>query len=136
MTQPVFFSDVVTALRSMLLDDLPDWGYSGIPVVSMVPNPRPAMFVRLFRTGGPRLNMVADDAQITVESWANEDTDAHDLAQAVRGLIYATRGTSTGGLSIYRVQEFAGPGWLPDSFSDQPRFTQTFSVAARGVASI
>ncbi len=136
MTDPVFFADVVSALRSALLDDLPDNGYSSVPVVSRVPATRPTTFVRLFRTGGPRMNLVADDAQVTVECWSDTDTDAHDLAQVVRALIYSYRGSIIGGVTVYRVRELAGPGWLPDPLSDQPRWTQTFTVATRGVASL
>lgn len=136
MADPVFFTDTVSVVRSILLDGLPDHGYPSTTVVSRVPNPRPTAFVRVMRTGGPRMNLVADDAQVTVESWADEDTDAHDLAQVARALVVAARGTVVDGTTVYRVTEVSGPAWLPDGISDQPRYTQTFTVATRGVGSI
>lgn len=136
MTAPVFFSDTVTVVRTLLLDGLDDHGYGSVAVVSRVPNPRPTSFLRVFRTGGPRMNLVADDAQVTVEAWASTDTAAHDLLQAARGLIVAARGTVVDGTTVYRVAEVSGPAWLPDPLSDQSRYTQTFTVATRGVGSI
>lgn len=103
-------------------------------VGTRVPNPRPGRFVRIRRIGGPRLNLVADNPQLSVESWAPTAEQAADLAQLCRGLILAMRGTTVAGVAIYRVNEFAGPAELPDPTSDQPRYVQTFEIAMRGTA--
>jgi hypothetical protein len=88
----------------------------------------------VFRTGGPRLNLVVDSAQVTVEAWAADDVAAHDLAQAARAVIGGMEGTSVGGTLVYHVDEFSGPGNLPDPESNQSRYTWTMSVNTRGVA--
>lgn len=104
----------------------------GVKVGAAVPNPRPARFVLVRRTGGPRGSYVHDLAQMTVECWATKEADAHDLSQVVRGHLHRLRGTRQAGVAFYRVTEFAGPASLPDPLSDSPRYTQTFQLALRG----
>lgn len=102
------------------------------PVRNKVPSPRPDSFVRILRTGGIRLGVVADNAEIVVEAWALTVEAAHDLAQLARRALHAAQGTVVDGTSVYAVREISGPGELPDPLSDQPRVTQTFTVATRG----
>ena len=102
------------------------------PVRSRVPNPRPATFVRVIRTGGPRRNIVTDQPTLTVESWASTCEAASDLAQRARQALHNLVGTQVDGVPIYRVDEASGPADLPDPLSDQARYSQTFSVALRG----
>ena len=98
-----------------------------------IPTPRPARFYRVIRTGGVAgRNNITDQAQITVESWGTDEDDAIDLAQQARARMHQARATVVDGTPIYRVDELAGPAWQPDPDSDQPRFVQTFVVAARG----
>jgi hypothetical protein len=97
-----------------------------------IPNPRPATFVTVIRTGGPKRNIVTDQAQITVESWAASDVAAMALAQQARGLLNALSGQSISGVPVYRVDELSGPADLPDPLSDQSRCSQSFTVALRG----
>lgn len=130
----ILFPDTVAAVIGALTTQLPDFGYGGVPVRSRVPNPRPARFVLVFRTGGPRVNVVTDAAQVTIEAWATDAVDAHDLAQAARAIVGGLEGTVTGGVTLYGVDEFSGPAFLPDPASDQARFTWSVSVHARGVA--
>jgi hypothetical protein len=101
------------------------------PVSSRVPNPRPATFVTVQRAGGPRRNIVTDEATLIVESWAATPAAAHDLAQNARATIHALLGTSVDGVRILRTEETSGPAYLPDPDSQQARYTQTFSVALR-----
>lgn len=105
------------------------------PVHSEVPNPRPTSFVTITRTGGPKRNIVTDEAQITVESWGETKAQAHDTAQEARALLNALPGQSVSGVPFYKATELSGPADLPDPLSDQPRYSQSFLVAARGVAS-
>jgi metal-dependent amidase/aminoacylase/carboxypeptidase family protein len=134
MAERILFPDAVAAVVGALNDQLDDLGFSGVPVRSRVPNPRPARFVTVFRTGGPRVNVVTDSAQITVEAWAASDHDAHDLAQAARAILNSLEATVTGGATVYGVDEFSGPAYLPDPESAQPRYTWSASVNIRGAA--
>lgn len=104
------------------------------PVHHKIPNPRPATFVTVQRTGGPKRNLVTDEPQVTVEAWAATDVAAHDLAQTVRALLndLGDNVRSLDGVPVYRCEEISGPVDLPDPLSDQPRFSQSFSIALRG----
>lgn len=103
-----------------------------VPVVSKVPNPRPDTFVRVRRVGGPRRDLVTDQAQLTVEAWAATDADAADLAQLARAHIHNMRGQVISGVACYRVTEMAGPANLPDPTTDHARYSLTIAVAMRG----
>ena len=127
----VLFPDAVAVACTWLADQLDDRD-AAAPVFPRIPTDRPARFVVVQRTGGERLNIVADDPVLTIDCYDTVEEDAHDLAQLVRGLMYAMRGQVVAGTTVYRVQEAAGPALLPDSLTDGPRYTQTFQVAMRG----
>lgn len=103
-------------------------------VLPRVPNPRLSQMVIVRRTGGARLNLVADNPTLTVEAWAQTDEDAHDLAQEARGYLLAMRGEVIGGVTVYRTADVGGPGLLPDPLSTQSRYTFSVSAAMRGTA--
>jgi hypothetical protein len=134
MGERILFPDAAVAVIGALNDQLDDLGHAGTPVRSKVPNPRPAKFVTVFRTGGPRVNVVTDAAQLTIEAWASSDHEAHNLAQACRAILGALEGTVAGGTTVYGVDEFSGPGFLPDPASSQSRYTWSVVVNVRGVA--
>lgn len=126
-TALVVFPDA-TAVACSLLD-----AALTVPVRSKVPSPRPDSFVTVRRTGGVRKDVVTDNAQVTIEAWGPTEEAAHDLAQIARAHIGAAPGSVVDGVAIYRVTEQAAPGVLPDPLSDQPRYSQTFNIAVRGV---
>lgn len=127
MSQPtVLFGDTAATVITILNSELTP------PVTGKVPNPRPATFVTVRRTGGTRQNLVADNATVVVEAYAASDTAALDLAQLARRALHSARGSVVAGTTIYRIEELSGPAELPDPLSDQPRVTQTFTVATRG----
>lgn len=130
----IVFPDVISTIIDALNDQLPTLGFTGVPVRSRVPAARPARFVLVFRTGGPRVNVVTDSATLTIEAWASSDTESHDLAQAARAIVNSLEGDVVGGVTVYGVNEFSGPGYLPDPESDQSRYTWTTSVNIRGAA--
>lgn len=105
-------------------------------VNTKIPNPRPSPLVLVRRVGGPRLNVVADDALLAIECWDADEADAQALAQECRTLLHLMRGTTTDGAVIYRVAEAGGPQNLPDPLSDEPRYTFTVSVAMRGSSGV
>lgn len=95
---------------------------------SKIPDPRPAKFVLVKRTGGPRDSIVTETAQVTIEAWADSSVDAEDLALTCRAHLQALAGFG----SFYRVDEFSGPADLPDPQSHQSRWTWTIAVQQRG----
>lgn len=123
----VIFPDAAAAVIAHL-DDVLD-----VPVSRTVPNPRPASFVTVLRTGGAAADAaVVDGAQLTFEAWASDHPSAHDLAQLVRAHVRAMAGQVIDGTAVYRVEEFSGPQDLPDPESTQPRWTFTALVHVRG----
>lgn len=133
MTPAVIFPDASLVLVGHLRAELAARGVTA-PIGTRVPNPRPATFVTVERTGGPRRDVVTDEPQLTVDCWAPTEKAAHDLAQLCRGLTHSMRGRSVAGVAVYRVTEFAGPQLLPDPDSEHPRYTQTLQIAMRGAA--
>jgi len=122
----IVFGDTVALVASVLAAGC------DVPTGTRVPTDRPSTFIRVIRTGGPRSNLVTDAAQITVESWADTDGEAHDLAQLARAVLHALPGDVVDGVPVYRVEEFSGPADLPDPLSNQSRYSQTFAVHTRG----
>lgn len=114
---------VITRLRTAL---------PALTIVHDVPNPRPATFVRVFRTGGPKSTLVTDAAQLTIESWAADADTACTNAEAVRAHVNDLPGRVVGSSTFYLVEEFSGPAELPDPLSDSRRFTWTAAVHTRG----
>lgn len=135
MTEVVLFPDATAVAIGILADAFTERAIA-TPVLPRTPDPRPATFVVVRRTGGVSRDIVIDDPLVTVESWADSDEDASDLAQLCRGILHASTGTSQGGVAIYRTDEASGPANLPDPVSEQPRYTQTFLVAMRGTAEV
>lgn len=133
MTEPIEFPDAVAVVIEYLIDELAGVG-DPVDVVSRVPTDRPARFVRISRTGGPRRTRVSDAAQISVEAWGPLEEDARDLAESCRALLFAMRGTTQQGVAVYRVSELGGPALLPDPTSDSPRYVFTHQVQLRGHA--
>lgn len=127
--ETIVFPDATLTIVDILEAALPGFGCD-VPIGGHVPNPRPAVFVRVLRTGGVRATLVTDAAQVTVESWASRTGDAHDLAQLVRAVLLAAPGAA----GVVAVEELSGPADLPDPESNQHRFTQSFLVHTRGAA--
>lgn len=134
MNEVIVAPDTIQLFAAYLRDELDGRGYTGIHVGIEVPAARPNRFVRLRRTGGTKLNLVVDDAQISVEAWGESSAAAHDLAQLCRALIHAADSQEVGGVQVYRIAEVAGPADLPDPTSDQPRYSATYLIAVRCAA--
>lgn len=133
MREVVAFPDVEAVLVGWLTVVLPGYGVNQT-VSTRVPNPRPAQFIRIQRTGGPRQNIVVDGAQVTYECWDDDATQAAATARIVRAVLLAAHNTETpSGAVIYQTEEFSGPALLPD-VSEQPRYSWTVRHHVRGVA--
>lgn len=125
----IVFPDTVALVVDFLADEV------GCHVGNTVPTDRPTQFVVVRRVGGVLRNFVADSATLTVECWADLAENAHDLAQWCRGLLHTMPGQQFDGVTVYKIDELAGPADLPDPLSDQPRYSFTVSVTVRGSVS-
>lgn len=129
----VVFPDLAAVLLAHLRDEL------NLITGTRVPNPRPAApFVLARPVGGERITPMHEVTILAFECWAATPADADDLADTVRAAIYemcpagALSGRSIDGVAISRVADVAGPAFVPDDLSDQPRATFTLRVQARG----
>lgn len=129
MTTALLYPDAVQVTTNLLRSALTAAGQP-VHVGSQVPNPRPVTFVKVTRTGGPKVLRVVDGAQITVDCWAADAGTAMDLALLARKCIEEMPGTSP----VHRVEEIGGPQDLPDPVSNTPRVTFTVQVQMRGQA--
>lgn len=129
MTPVLVFPDVAEAVCAQLATYLDP----SIAVGNLVPNPRPDRFVVVRRSGGTRVTLVTEAAQVTVDCYGNGQPDAEDVAQAARAVIFAMGGArSTNGTDIYRVDDVGGPADAPDPLSDQPRVLFSAALHVRG----
>lgn len=134
--EPILFPDTSAAVARLLRDAIPDLLTSAkVPDESVWPPGGSGLteFVVVERTGGISRDVVVDDAQITVDTYAAKGDRAHDLAQLVRAHLNAAKGATVNGTQIYQVNEISGPGWVPTT-TGQPRYRQSFIVGARGTA--
>lgn len=134
MNELILFPDAEAVLTTWLRAALAERGVS-VPVGTAVPNPRPGRFVRVLRTGGPVADLfLLDNPTVVIEAWASTEAVAADLARLARGLIHKLAGLVVNGTTVYRVDELAGPGNLPDPTTGMARYTFTVSMLLRGSA--
>jgi hypothetical protein len=127
--------DVELTSATVLIVDWLD-SHFVIPVRATVPDPRPDDFILVRRVGGVPTNPVTDEPMFTIESWRMGDpVQAEEDLLTVRRLMAGLRGSSIGGRPVYRVDEIAGPGYLPDPDSDHDRYTMTVVIGIRGITS-
>lgn len=98
------------------------------PVVVFVPNPRPALFVRVFRTGGTAVNRVLERAQISYEAWGGDTVSASNLARDVR---HAFLNDYTDMPLVRGVNEITGTYFDPDPDTNLPRYSGTVELMVR-----
>ena len=102
----------------------------GVPVVTRVPDPRPAAFVQVRRVGGAA-ELVWDRPRIDVFAWGTDDAAAYDLAMAARAVLHDLQGTTDLGVACYRVQELLGPRRADDEVTGAPRVWLTVDLSLR-----
>jgi len=99
-------------------------GANGRHVYADVPNPMPDEFVTVERTGGSTADMV-DRATLAVQCWAIGRKAAADMADEVRGELYAIQGTGgIGGITVESLYNW------PDLESRRSRYQMTVGVTA------
>ena len=75
-----------------------------VPVSTRVPNPRPASFVRVQRTGGAGQNLVQERPVVLVECWAATDTAAWALAVKAWGALQGREPVEHNGVEFHARQ--------------------------------
>jgi hypothetical protein len=91
--------DVVGLVRTYLD------GLHAIPVVSKVPEPRPAEFIQIRRIGGAALPPVRDLPRVDIFCWSTGGPEAMTLGNTVRAQMFALARTAPSGVQCYRVEE-------------------------------
>jgi len=84
---PIVFPDAEETVREYLLPLRPD-----VRIATRVPNPRPASWLRIMRTGGPRESRFIDRPQITLEGWGPDENTASNLLEDARAWLNAAGG--------------------------------------------
>lgn len=118
MTLPDAESTVIPFLRPRV----------GVHVGTKVPNPRPARFIRVWRSGGSATNEVLDVPHITVTAWGTSTTDASNLASIAREALF---NEYTAMPLVRRVTEVGGLYYDPDPTTGIDRYTFTVSLRIR-----
>lgn len=115
---------------------LPILGFAGIKVATTITSPRPAEFIRVFRTGGVPTDITADSVTLVIEAYAEKKSRAERLcAFAVAALQAAGRDGAFGSIPCRRVDVFSLPANLPDpTVPDRTRYTSMISAVLRRTA--
>jgi hypothetical protein len=122
------FVDVENELRLFLLPRV-----SPLLVSNRVPNPRPASFVHVWRSGGSAANRALDRPLITLTAWAGTDTAAFDAVSACRQVLH----DSASELPLLRgLEELSGPYRDPDPDSGSPRYSMTVRLFVRAARAV
>jgi len=108
----------VTFLRSKL-------GALADKVATKVPSTMPNKMVRVSLTGGTRVNVATDTAQLTVECWAPDEPTASNLARTAQAHMFSAAGTTAGGVFVRRVDSVGGVQFFPDPDTTKPRYQFT-----------
>lgn len=95
-----------------------------VPVSTRVPNPRPASFVRVQRTGGAEQNLVQERPVVLVECWAATDTAAWALAVKAWGAIQGREPVEHNGVELSPVS-LSSPVNYPDPSTSSARYQFT-----------
>lgn len=100
----------------------------GVHVGTKVPNPRPAEFVRAWRSGGAATSRVLDMPHITVSAWAESSPRAAEIAGAARDALF----NESAGMTLVRgVEEVGGLYFDPDPATGIDRYTFTVQLRVR-----
>lgn len=119
----VEFPDVEAMVGAFLRSQLP------VPVSTKVPNPRPARFIRAWRTGGAASNRILERAQVTITCAAPNSVQASDDARDARS---ALLNGYTAMPLVRGVEEVTGPYFDPDPDTGSDRYSMTFILTVRG----
>jgi len=92
-----------------------------------VPKPRPDVFVTVERTGGPVLNRVMEQPQVTLGAWAGSKAAAFELAGSLTWFLLNDRA----GLPLVRRVDVLSTYWDPDPDSKHARVSVLLQLTTR-----
>lgn len=120
------FPDVLDLVRDHLATT-----YTPTPVVTRVPDPRPATFIQVRLVGGTDLRPVRTRERLDVFTWSTSEPAAQALALQVRATLHALAGKATLGPVYYRVDEFLSPRPFDDLTAGAFRSWATYQLDVR-----
>lgn len=125
-------ADAEQLIIDYLASGMTAFGYAG-SVSDSVPSSRPVESIVVYRTGGPRRDLVTDRPQLTIECRAGLNSRAAQLGSWVRSLMHNLDGNDwiLGGHAIYAYREMNGPYNDFDPVGNTPRYSQTGWVDIR-----
>jgi len=94
-------------------------------VATKVPAAMPNRMVKVSLTGGSRLNVASDTAQLTVECWGPDEPTTSNLARTAQALMFSAAWTIAGGVFVRRVDSVGGVQFFPDPDTTKPRYQFT-----------
>lgn len=121
----LLFGDIEDSVMTWLASQLTEYVGDRVPTTTQLPG------VVVSRLGGPRVNVAAERATVTIEAWAKDYRTANQLALKARQQVHAIVGQAVAGNAFSRCDEFAGPGRLADPTGALARVVFTVSLTAR-----
>ena len=100
-------------------------GVLAAKVATAVPATMPVTMVRVSLTGGSRLDVASDTAQLTVECWAPDGPTASNLARQAQALMFAAAADEAAGVFVRKVESVGGVQNFPDPDTNNPRYQFT-----------
>lgn len=131
MAEVLVTPDVETAAVAFLVAKL---GASVNRVATRVPATMPDRMVRVSLTGGSRLDVASDVAQVTVECWAPDGVSASLIARTAYAHMLSAAGSTAGGVFVRRADTVGGPQFFPDPDITKPRYQFTVRWHVRPAA--
>lgn len=131
----VAFPDIEQVATTYLRGKLPPGTVIGTEWPENLETHLPHGVASLTRGGGATvLPFVTEDVTVDIDLLGATKKQAHDLAQAVRGWIFAAQGEPTPGAQIYRVRDVSLI-WLPHQPSAEtdpiPRYVLVMEMRIR-----
>ena len=122
MAEVLVTPDVEAASVVFLRDGL---GALASKVATQVPATMPNTMVRVSLTGGSRVDVASDTAQLTVEVWSVDAPTASHVARRAQALMFSAAGAAPGGVWVRRVESVGGVQFFPDPDTAKPRYQFT-----------
>ena len=134
MSELIAQPDVDDVMVTFFNTQLPvQTGFAGVPTQTGIPNPRPSRHVRTFVTGGGEINLVTEEALVTVESFGETEAEAAALARMNDALLKrAGRAGWLGSTACKSVRTVSRPQNLPDPLYSGIRYTALYAIRFGG----
>jgi hypothetical protein len=135
VTEAILFPDVEAFAVAYLGDGrLSALMGAEVFVDTRLPARRPPLAVKVTRAGGTRRSLVQDRPMLWVESWAENDTVAANLARFARAELGAVDDSDPRFPGIAYHAETGGLAYFEDPDSQSPRYVFTVEMSCRGVS--